>query len=269
MDQGPTGSAKQAVQRRAQRWAALHSSTRLLIAAAASCALTIAGGMLDAWVYMAHGNVFATAQTGNVVLFGIALANDDGAGALRQVPSIAAFVVGLLFSRVSGTLLKRRGLNSRTIRLTVECGLLVVLAAWADRLSNNIVTASVGFLAALQITALSHIGGWSFNTGMTTGNLRSAVSALSKALFDPHSSEDWLHTAVLGLLCASFAVGAVTGGYLTPRWHGWTLLAVAGNVLAAALVSMFAPDPLSIDPPEEDHAPGRDAGDSQRIEPSV
>ncbi len=205
--------------------------------------------MLDAWVYMAHGHVFATAQTGNVVLSGIALANGDGAGALRQAPSIAAFIVGLLLSRVSGTLLQRRGVNSRTVRLLAECVLLAVLASCADRLSNDIVTACVGFLAALQITTLSHIGGWSFNTGMTTGNLRSAVSALSKALFNPHPSEDWLHTAVLGLLCAAFAVGAVTGGYLTPRWHAWTLLAVAGTVLAAALVSMSAPDPLSIDPP--------------------
>ena len=251
------GPAQQAVERTAQRWAAFHPGTRLLIAAAASGSLTFAGGILDAWVYMAHGHVFATAQSGNVVLFGIDLAQGAVADALRHLPSMAAFVAGLLLSRVSGTLLKRQGLNSRTIRLTVECALLVVLAGRADRLSNAAVTACVGFLAALQITALSHIGGWSFNTGMTTGNLRSAMSALSKALFNPHSSEDWLHTAVLGLLCAAFVAGAVVGGYLTPRWHGMTLLAVAGAVLAAALVSVAAPDPLSIDGPEKDRVPGR------------
>ena len=260
MEQKPTGVAKRAVQRRAQRWMALRPGTRLLIAAAASGSLTVAGGILDAWVYMAHGHVFATAQSGNVVLFGIALANGDTADAVRHLPSMAAFVAGLLLSRVSGTLLKQQGLNSRTIRLMVECGLLVVLAGWADRLSNDVVTACVGFLAALQITTLSHIGGWSFNTGMTTGNLRSAMSALSKALFNPHSSEDWLHTAVLGLLCAAFVAGAVVGGYLTPRWHGMTLLAVAGAVLAAALVSVSAPDPLAIDGPEKDRAPGREGG---------
>ena len=260
MEQKSTDTAKRAVERRAQQWMALRPGTRLVIATAASGSLTLAGGLLDAWVYMAHGQVFATAQSGNVVMFGIAIANGDTADAARHLPSMAAFVAGLLLSRVSGTLLKRRGLNSRTIRLTVECGLLIVLAGWADRLSNDAVTACVGFLAALQITTLSHIGGWSFNTGMTTGNLRSAMSALSKALFDPHSSEDWLHTAVLGLLCAAFVAGAVIGGYLTPRWHGWTLLAVAGAVLAAALVSVSAPDPLSIDGPEKDRAPGRGGG---------
>ena len=252
------------MQRRAQRWAALHYGTRLLIATAASGAMTAAGGMLDVWVYMAHGHVFATAQTGNVVLLGIALANGDAAGAWQPVPSLVAFVAGLLLSRVSGTLLKRRGLNSRTIRLGVECALLVALGAWADRLSNDVVTACVGFLAALQITTLSHIGSWSFNTGMTTGNLRGAMSALSKALFDPLSPENWLHAAVLGLLCAAFAGGAIAGGCLTPRWRGWTLLAVAAAVLAAALVSASAPDPLSIDSPEEDRAAGRSAGGDHR-----
>ena len=246
--------------RRARRWAARRPRTRLLIAVATSCAMTVAGGILDAWVYLDHGHLFATAQTGNVVLLGVALATGDGADAWRHVPPIAAFVAGLLLSRVSGTLLKRRGVNSRTIRLGVECVLLVALAAWADRLSNNAITACVGFLAALQITALSHIDGWSFNTGMTTGNLRSAASALSKALFNPRSSQDWLHAAVLGLICVAFAAGAIAGGFLTPRWHARTLLAVVGMVLAACLVSASAPDPLSIDSPGKDRTTGRDAG---------
>ena len=243
----PAGHADPAAEPRSRHWASLHPGDRLLIAAAASCALTSAGGMMDAWVYLAHGHVFANAQSGNVVLFGISLAQGDLAGALRHVPSMAAFVAGLLVSRVAGTLLKHAGLNSRTIRLTAEAVLLIGLAGVADHLSDHVVTACVGFLAGLQITSLSHIGNWSFNTGMTTGNLRSAVSAFSKALFKPHAHEDWLHAAALGSMCAAFAVGAIAGAYLTPRWHGWTLLAVAVTVLAAALISVSAPDPLSSD----------------------
>ena len=229
---------------RARAWHATSPSARFLIALSASCLLTAAGGMLDAWVYLDHGHIFANAQTGNIVLFAISLAAGDAAGAWRPIPSIAAFVVGLLRSRVAGTVLKRSGLNSRTIRLTAECVLLLALAGVADRFSDHVVTACVGFLAAVQITSLSHIGDWSFNTGMTTGNLRSAVSAFSKALFNPRSKPDWLHAAALANLCAAFALGAVAGSYLTPRWHGATLLAVASLVLAAVLVSRQAPDPL-------------------------
>jgi uncharacterized membrane protein YoaK (UPF0700 family) len=221
--------------------------TRFLIPVAASCLLTVAGGMLDAWVYLEHGHVFANAQTGNVVLFAIKLAAGDTAGALRHIPSITAFIVGLLLSRVLATVLKRSGVNSRTIRLSAECVLLVALAAVAGRLPDHAVTACVGFIAAVQITTVSHIGSWSFNTGMTTGNLRSAVSAFVKALFDPRSKPDWLHVLALGCVCTAFPIGAVSGGFLAPSWHGMTLLAIAGLVLAATLVSLGSPDPFSLD----------------------
>ena len=36
--------------------------------------LTIVGGYFDAYTYIARGGVFANAQTGNIVLFGIHLA---------------------------------------------------------------------------------------------------------------------------------------------------------------------------------------------------
>ena len=35
--------------------------------------LAISGGMMDAYSYMARGKVFANAQTGNMLLFGVYL----------------------------------------------------------------------------------------------------------------------------------------------------------------------------------------------------
>jgi hypothetical protein len=48
-----------------------------LSAVMASVLATTAGGAMDAWVYLAHGHVFANAQTGNIVLMGVALAGGD------------------------------------------------------------------------------------------------------------------------------------------------------------------------------------------------
>src|SRR5580693_2103123 len=90
-----------------------------LSAVVASALATTAGGAMDAWVYLAHGHVFANAQTGNVVLMGIALAGGDVAGAATHLPSLLAFAVGALASRLSGDLLKLGRLNSRDVRLAV------------------------------------------------------------------------------------------------------------------------------------------------------
>jgi uncharacterized membrane protein YoaK (UPF0700 family) len=46
------------------------SSEQRLSVLTASALATMAGGAMDAWVYLAHGQVFANAQSGNIVLMG-------------------------------------------------------------------------------------------------------------------------------------------------------------------------------------------------------
>jgi uncharacterized membrane protein YoaK (UPF0700 family) len=213
-----------------------------LSALAASGFATTAGGATDAWVYLAHGHVFANAQSGNVVLMGIALAGGDVASAAMHLSTLLAFVTGVLASRLSGHLLKRRRLNSRNIRLSLVCVMLVALGLFDDRMSDGALTACVGFIAGVQIASLSHIGSWSFNTGMTTGNLLAGMSALAKALTG--STEEWPHAAVMLVLCFAFAVGAVAGAWLTPRLGGATLLPVAALIAAAIAAGPRGLDPI-------------------------
>ena len=217
------------------------SGRTIRILSSASLA-TIAGGALDAWVYLAHGHVFANAQSGNVVLMALAVARGDLPGVISRAPSLLAFVIGLFLSRVAAEALKRRGCNSRTIRLVLECLLLAALACVADRWSDRAVTACVGFIAAIHITSLSHVGGWSFNTGMTTGNMRGAAVAATKVLFGTTSEQ---HRFVfMSALCIAFAAGALAGAWLTPRLHAITLLPIALVVAIAVAIIANEPDPV-------------------------
>ncbi len=211
-------------------------------AVAASALITAAGGALDAWVYLAHGHVFANAQTGNVALMMIAVADRHFAQAGSHLTSLAAFVAGIFISRQTGDLLKRMVLNSRDVRLAAECVFLTVLGFAANALSDHAIVALVGFIAGLQITSLSHIGAWSFNTGMTTGNLRGALSAFSKALTG--SGEEWPHALVMAALCIAFGVGALAGAWLTPRLEQWTVLPIAGLVAATIAAAPRGLDPI-------------------------
>lgn len=83
-----------------------------------------------------HGQVFANAQSGNIVLMGVALASRDVAGAATRLPWLLAFVIGALASRLSGHLLKSNRLNSRNVRLGLVCIMLVVLGLCADRMPD-------------------------------------------------------------------------------------------------------------------------------------
>ncbi len=61
-------------------------------------AVICAGGFMDAYSYLMHGHVFATGQTGNVVLFTLRLVNGDWLGALGSLAAILSCAVGIFFS---------------------------------------------------------------------------------------------------------------------------------------------------------------------------
>lgn len=52
------------------------------------------GGFLDAYSYLVRGQVFATAETGNIALMGISLARGDLAVAGRYLIPVAAYAAG-------------------------------------------------------------------------------------------------------------------------------------------------------------------------------
>ncbi len=209
-----------------------------------ACLVTAAGGAMDAWVYLAHGHVFANAQTGNVVLFAVDLMAGDAGQAVHYLPSIAAFIAGLLLSRLAAAWLKRRGFNSRTLRLSAECVTLLILASFVGTMPDDVVTACVGFIAAVQITSLSHIGSVTFNTGMTTGNLRGAMSAAVAAWLDPSAEKDRAKAVTLGLMCLSFLVGALIGSLVTSNLRDGAVWVIAGLIACAVVVMSRLPDPI-------------------------
>lgn len=60
--------------------------------------LAIVGGFLDAYTFVCRGEVFANAQTGNLVLLGIALTKRNSGQAITALLPILAFVLGVIFT---------------------------------------------------------------------------------------------------------------------------------------------------------------------------
>ena len=60
--------------------------------------LMFSGGFLDAYSYLVRGQVFATAETGNIALMGISLARGDLAVAGRYLIPVAAYAAGIFLT---------------------------------------------------------------------------------------------------------------------------------------------------------------------------
>jgi uncharacterized membrane protein YoaK (UPF0700 family) len=70
-------------------------------------ALTLAAGYLDAIGYLVLGGVFTANMTGNTVLLGLHLSQEQGAAVLRSVVALAGFGAGLLLGALVAE--RRRG----------------------------------------------------------------------------------------------------------------------------------------------------------------
>jgi uncharacterized membrane protein YoaK (UPF0700 family) len=61
--------------------------------------LAATGGLLDAFVYINHGHVFANAMTGNVVFLGIAAVGRNWGEIIPHLVPIGGFFAGVLTSK--------------------------------------------------------------------------------------------------------------------------------------------------------------------------
>ncbi len=181
------------------------------------------GGYLDAYAWVAHDHVFANAQTGNVVFFGLGLAQRDWLGALSHLLPVLAFTLGVLVSKLLGVGPLKHTYGATVICLATELVLLCTLHAVRGRLPESWFVPLIAFVVALQITSFSELGPLTFNSAMTTGNLLNAITGIFA----------WLHHrdpngGVRGILATcivlSFTAGACLGGICTRRFPGNALV---------------------------------------------
>ena len=138
--------------------------------------LTLLGGFLDAYTYTCRDGVFANAQTGNVVKFGIALASGEVWLMLRYAIPILAFVLGVLLS----VWFCHQTHGRRYVLLTEGAIVLLVSLMPSSAVMNTLANVLISFMCALQAEAFRKVLGLSYASTMCTGNLRSLSEALAR-----------------------------------------------------------------------------------------
>ena len=202
---------------------------------AVAALLTVSGGFLDAFTYVGHGHVFANAMTGNVVLLGVFGAAGNWSQALRHIPPIIAFLLGVFSAHLIGRasprlLLRHPGLACLLLEILFLCG-----AAWLPPSFPDLwLVLGLSFVAALQNSSFTTVEAWSYNSVMTTGNLRRFADGLFLAFQPGQRGEGLRQARAFGIVCAHFLLGAIAGAACTPRLGNLALLipaALLGLVL--------------------------------------
>ena len=176
--------------------------------------LMFSGGFLDAYSYLVRGQVFATAETGNIALMGISLARGDLAMAGRYLIPVAAYAAvhwkeGILWLEL----------------------LVMVLAGFMPQKWNSLVNCLIGFSCAMQVEAFRKMHGMAFATTMCTGNLRSGTELLAVGTLE-NNGEQRKHGLWYYWIDLVFVAGAAASALLCQ-----VLAERAVWVCAAALLS--------------------------------
>ena len=183
--------------------------------------LAFSGGFLDLYTYVCRGEVFANAQTGNMIFLSLYLAQREWKHAIRHIFPIIAFALAvILVERVRSHYQEKENqdinIHWRQVIILIEL-IMLIADAFIPQKYNILVNINVSFVCSMQFEAFRKIQGCSLTTTMCTGNLRSGT----EYFFIWRKKRD-KSAKGKGFLCfiiiLFFLFGAVASYFLTNRF---------------------------------------------------
>lgn len=215
--------------------------------------LTFSGGLQDAYSYFVRGQVFANAQTGNVVFMATNFFAGNVQRGLRYLLPILAFLTGIAItdyirahSNLSGRMHWRHVVVGVEIVLLFVVGLLPITS-----IANPIANALTSMACAMQIQAFRKVRGQPYASTMCIGNMRSGVEALG-SYFRRGESVLLRQAKQYFFVVLIFFVGAGVGSLLAnnPRWYHLTqyIIWISCVLLLASFILMSVHKDMSEEP---------------------
>ena len=141
--------------------------------------LALSGGCMDAYSYLCRGKVFANAQTGNLLLLGVNIAEGNFSTALNYFIPIVAFVAGIILSDAVRKFWGQRKIHWRQCSTVLELFLLLAVS-FLPPSANGLANALASLACGIQVESFRTMGGLPIATTMCIGNLRSGTYNLGK-----------------------------------------------------------------------------------------
>lgn len=174
--------------------------------------LAVVGGFLDAYTYILKGHVFANAQTGNMVLVAVGLAEGNIREALIPVVPILAFVLGVFVTEVIKRLCKGAAFVMwEHLVIIVEILLLFTVGCLPAAVPDAVANVTISFICSIQVCSFRKVKGMAYASTMCTGNLRSGTEHLFKGLLGGEKGSLKRAAHYFGII-ALFIAGAFLGG---------------------------------------------------------
>ncbi|MBQ7014319.1 MAG: DUF1275 domain-containing protein [Oscillospiraceae bacterium] len=201
------------------------------------------GGFLEAYTYLLKGGVFANAQTGNLALLGLALAEQNWMQAIDCLIPVMAYIVGIWLTLHMPRRLQK-GLRWETLFMLVEILVLFAVGCLPASVPFGVSTVAVSFLCAMQYNTFTKAHGIPMATTFCTNNLRQAVIHFYKAKHHEKGAarKAWFFVRHLLWFVAGALIGGILCGIMAERavWINAAVLIPAAGIMVYADVRKSA-----------------------------
>ena len=199
--------------------------------------LALSGGAMDAYSYICRDEVFANAQTGNMLLLGVHLAQGEWAEALRYFCPVLCFTVGIVLSIiVRGRPGREQRLHWRQATVLFEAAVLAGVCFMPQR-ANLLANSLISLACGIQLESFTKIRGSAIATTMCIGNLRLATENFCAFLSSRRSAELKKAALYYGIILC-FVAGAVLGN-MAVKAVGEMALILCSAILIVVFILMF------------------------------
>lgn len=184
--------------------------------------LAFTGGFMDAYSYICRDGVFANAQTGNIILFGINVSEGNLDIALRYLFPIVAFISGIILTNAIKFKFKKNFIHWKQIAILIEALTLGAVAFMPQNL-NLFANSITSFACAIQVESFRTIRGNGVATTMCIGNLRSATENLCNYINTKDVSKI-KNGLIYYSIILFFVFGAISGKYFIGIFNEFAIL---------------------------------------------
>ena len=210
--------------------------------------LALVGGFFDAYTYIARGGVFANAQTGNVVLLALNIAEGNFVKAVSYLIPILAFILGIFTSELIHSREPKLPLHWRQIIVALEIVTVCIVAFIPTEKGlysyNMLANVIISYVCSLQVQAFRRIHGITAATTMCTGNLRSGTDLLMRYQ-KGRNKQDLIDGFKYYLINLIFIVGAIISVFVTRQFGGLSVIFCSIPLIIVFILMFFSPRPAS------------------------
>lgn len=204
--------------------------------------LMCVGGFLGGFTYTIRGGIFCNAQTGNFVLFAIALGNMRWSEALYYFIPMSAYLLGAVISEAIAIHIKKLNIiRWDTLFIIIEMLVILALGFVPETAPFQISQVAINFICSMQYNTFRQAQGIPMATTFCTNHLRQVGVFMTKAV--RHKEKSHLSRALFHIsMLLIFVIGCVIATVMCKFFLGkaiWIALIPLAVVLFDFLYADF------------------------------